>query len=59
MVVQVNGKLRSKVTVAVATSEEELKALALADDKVQLFTEGKTIRKVICVPGKLINIVVG
>ncbi len=59
VVVQVNGKLRSKVTVAVATGEEELKALALADEKVQLFTEGKTIRKVICVPGKLINIVVG
>lgn len=59
VVVQVNGKLRSKVTVAAGTSEEELKALALADEKVLLFTEGKTVRKVICVPGKLINIVVG
>lgn len=59
VVVQVNGKLRSKVTVAAGTGEEEIKALALADEKVLLFTEGKTIRKVIFVPGKLINIVVG
>jgi len=59
VVVQVNGKLRSKVTVAVDTCEEELKALAMADEKVLLFTEGKTIRKIIYVPGKLINIVVG
>ncbi|MBC7961735.1 MAG: leucine--tRNA ligase [Steroidobacteraceae bacterium] len=59
VVVQVNGKLRSKVTVAAGTGEEELKALALADEKVLLFTEGKAVRKVICVPGKLINIVVG
>lgn len=59
VVVQVNGKLRSKVTVAVDTGEEELKALAMADEKVLLFTEGKTVRKIIYVPGKLINIVVG
>lgn len=59
VVVQVNGKLRSKVTVAAGIGEEELKALALADEKVLLFTEGKTVRKVIHVPGKLVNIVVG
>ncbi len=59
VVVQVNGKLRSKVTVAADTTEDDLKALALADEKVLLFTEGKTVRKVIYVPGKLINIVVG
>lgn len=59
VVVQVNGKLRSKVTVAADTGEEELKALALADEKVLLFTEGKAVRKIIFVPGKLINIVVG
>ena len=59
VVVQVNGKLRSKVTVAAGTGEEELKALALTDEKVLLFTEGKTVRKVIYVPGKLVNIVVG
>ena len=59
VVVQVNGKLRSKVTVAVGTSEDELKELAMADEKVLVFTEGKAVRKIICVPGKLINIVVG
>ncbi len=59
VVVQVNGKLRSKVTVAVGTSEEELKELAMVDEKVLVFTEGKAVRKIICVPGKLINIVVG
>ncbi len=59
VVVQVNGKLRSKVTVAAGTSEEELKALALADEKIAPFIEGKSIRKVICVPEKLVNIVVG
>ena len=59
MVVQVNGKLRSKLTVAAGTGEEELKALALADEKVASFIYGLTVRKVICVQGKLVNIVVG
>lgn len=59
VVVQVNGKLRSKVTVSAGIEEEELKALAMADEKVLVFTEGKAIRKVIVVPGKLVNIVVG
>jgi leucyl-tRNA synthetase len=59
VVVQVNGKLRSKITVAAGTSEEELKALALADEKIVAFIDGQTVRKVICVQGKLINIVVG
>jgi leucyl-tRNA synthetase len=59
VVVQVNGKLRSKITVAAGTGEEELKALALADEKVVQFIAAQTVRKVICVPGKLVNIVVG
>ncbi|OGU17302.1 MAG: leucine--tRNA ligase [Geobacteraceae bacterium GWC2_53_11] len=59
VVVQVNGKLRSKITVAAGTGEEELKQLALADEKIVPFVEGLTVRKVICVPGKLVNIVVG
>jgi leucyl-tRNA synthetase len=59
VVVQVNGKLRSKLTVAAATGEEELKALALCDEKVAPFIAGQTVRKVICVKGKLVNIVVG
>ncbi|MBI5483762.1 MAG: class I tRNA ligase family protein, partial [Deltaproteobacteria bacterium] len=59
VVVQVNGKLRSKVTVAAGAGEDELKALALSDEKVAPFIEGKKVLKVICVAGKLVNIVVG
>ena len=59
VVVQVNGKLRGKVTVAVDATEEQVKVLAFADDKVKPWLEGKAIRKVIYVPGKLLNIVVG
>ncbi|HEY3308321.1 MAG TPA: leucine--tRNA ligase [Desulfuromonadaceae bacterium] len=58
VVVQVNGKLRSKMTVPVDTDEETVKSAALADDKVLSFMEGKQVRKVIYVPGKLVNIVV-
>ena len=59
VVVQVNGKLRGKVTVPAAASEEEVKAAAFADDKVKPWLDGKQIRKAIYVPGKLFNIVVG
>ena len=58
IVVQVNGKLRGKVTVAASAGEDEVKASALADPKVVSFIEGKTVRKIIYVPGKLLNIVV-
>ena len=57
IVVQVNGKLRAKLTVAADASKEQVEALGLADEHVVKFTEGKTIRKVIYVPGKLLNIV--
>jgi leucyl-tRNA synthetase len=57
IVVQVNGKLRAKLTVAADAAKEEVEALGLADEHVLKFTEGKTIRKVIYVPGKLLNIV--
>jgi leucyl-tRNA synthetase len=59
VVVQVNGKLRSKITLPAGTDEDFLKARALADEKVRPFLEGVQVRKVICVPGKLVNIVVG
>jgi leucyl-tRNA synthetase len=59
VVVQVNGKLRSKLTVAPDIDEESAKAAALGDEKVKPFIEGKTVRKVVYVPGKLVNIVVG
>jgi leucyl-tRNA synthetase len=56
--VQVNGKLRSRVTAPHGVSEEELKRVALEDEKVRAHTAGKTVVKVIVVPGKLVNIVV-
>ncbi|HEY2591893.1 MAG TPA: leucine--tRNA ligase [Steroidobacteraceae bacterium] len=58
LVVQVNGKLRGRVTVAAEASEEAVKAAALADEHVRKFVAGKPVRKVILVRGKLINIVV-
>ncbi len=57
IVIQVNGKLRAKVAVPLDISNEDLEALALKDENVVLFTNGFTIRKVIVVPGKLVNIV--
>ncbi len=57
VVVQVNGKLRSRIQVPPETSSQEMERLAMADGKVQKFTAGKTVRKVIVVPGKLVNIV--
>ena len=57
IVVQVNGKLRDKMTVAADASKEELEATALTLPRVLEFTTGKTVRKVIVVPGRLVNIV--
>ena len=58
-VIQVNGKLRGKLSAATDADQDTLTAMAKEDENVQRFIEGKTIRKVIVVPGKLINIVVG
>ena len=58
IVVQVNGKLRSKFSVAVDTDEEAIKQAALEDERVKKFTEGRQIKKVVYVKGKLVNIVV-
>jgi leucyl-tRNA synthetase len=58
IVVQVNGKLRSRIFAPFGTPKEELEARAQADDKVQPFLAGKTIRKVITVPDKIVNLVV-
>ncbi|ANB27009.1 leucine--tRNA ligase [Alteromonas stellipolaris] len=57
IIVQVNGKVRAKMTVAADASKEAIEEAAKAQDNVQPFIEGKTIRKVIVVPGKLVNIV--
>jgi leucyl-tRNA synthetase len=58
VVLQVNGKVRSRLTVPFGTPQEELQKLAMADEKVKGFVEGKQIVKVIVVPDKLVNIVV-
>ncbi|HTN35255.1 MAG TPA: class I tRNA ligase family protein, partial [Marinobacter sp.] len=57
IVLQVNGKVRGKEEVAADISKSELEALALDNENVLRFTEGKTVRKVIIVPGKLVNVV--
>ena len=57
--VQVNGKVRGKVTVPVDADKEAVEAAALADPNVARFLEGKTLRKVIVVPGRLVNVVAG
>ena len=57
VVVQVNGKLRGRITAAPGASDESLREAALADVAVQRFLEGQTPRKVIVVRGKLVNIV--
>ena len=59
MVVQVNGRLRGKITVPVDADQAAIQDAALADTNVQRFLEGKPARKVIVVPRKLINIVAG
>ena len=56
--VQINGKVRSRLTVPASATESELEARALADQAVQSHTHGKTIRKVVVVTGKLVSIVV-
>jgi leucyl-tRNA synthetase len=56
--VQVNGKLRSKLVVPFGTSRQELERLALADPKVQAFTGGKQVVKIVVVEDKLVNVVV-
>jgi leucyl-tRNA synthetase len=58
IVVQVNGKLRSRINAPFGTPKEELEARALADEKVKPFLEGKQVVKIITVPDKLVNIVV-
>jgi leucyl-tRNA synthetase len=57
IIVQVNGKLRAKITVAANATKETVESLGLAHEGVLKFTDGKTIRKVIYIPGKLLNIV--
>jgi leucyl-tRNA synthetase len=57
--VQVNGKLRDRIVVPADAGKDQIEAAALAAERVKLFLEGKTIKKVILVPRKLVNIVAG
>jgi leucyl-tRNA synthetase len=58
IVVQVNGKLRGRISVAVNADEAAVRAAALADERVRKFVADKPVRRVIVVPGKLVNVVV-
>ena len=57
LVVQVNGKLRGRITVAADAAESAISEQALDDENVVRFLEGLTVRKVIVVPGRLVNVV--
>ena len=57
IVVQVNGKVRAKLMVAKDATREDLEQIALADETVKEQIDGKDVKKVIAVPGKLVNIV--
>jgi leucyl-tRNA synthetase len=56
--VQINGKLRDKIVVAAGATPQEIEASALAAEKIRPLIEGKTVKKVIVIPGRLVNIVV-
>ena len=58
MAIQVNGKLRSKITVNKDEDQDVVKEMALSQDNIKAHTEGKNIVKVIVVPNKIVNIVV-
>ena len=58
MAVQINGKVRGKITLPVAADADEAKAIALANENIQNYVEGKNIVKEIYIPGKIFNIVV-
>ncbi len=58
MVIQVNGKLRSRITVGAHASEEEIKEAVLTHQRIQEILQGKKVKKVILVPKKLVNLVV-
>jgi leucyl-tRNA synthetase len=57
MAVQVNGKVRDTIEVAKDMAKEDVEALALGLEAVKKFTDDKTVRKVIVVPGRIVNIV--
>ena len=56
--VQINGKLRDRITIPASSTTQQIEAAALACEKIKPFMEGKAVKKVIVVPKKLVNIVV-
>jgi leucyl-tRNA synthetase len=58
IVVQVNGKLRNRIYVSPSAANEEIQQTALADERVKMFIGDKPVRKVVVVPGRLVNVVV-
>ncbi|MCK5834550.1 MAG: class I tRNA ligase family protein, partial [Lentisphaeria bacterium] len=58
VIFQINGKVRGKVKVPAGISREDMQALALANEAIKKFTDGKTVIKTIAVPGRLVNVVV-
>ncbi len=58
IVLQINGKVRDKLVVSATSTKEEMEAIAMASERVQTLIDGKQIVKVICVPKRLVNIVV-
>ena len=57
--IQIKGKIKAKIMVPSGTSKDELEKLALADERIVAALEGLTVRKVIVIPDKLVNIVAG
>jgi leucyl-tRNA synthetase len=58
LVVQVNGKLRSKITIPVSASKEDIETVALGNELVQNYVQGQSVKRVVVVPGRLVNIVI-
>ena len=58
IVLQINGKVKDKLVVSATSTKEEMEAIAMSSEKVQALIEGKNVIKVICVPKRLVNIVV-
>jgi leucyl-tRNA synthetase len=58
IVIQVNGKVRDRMKMSVAATDEEMRAAALANPKIKKLTAGKTLRNVVVVPKKLVNVVI-
>jgi leucyl-tRNA synthetase len=59
LVVQVNGKVRAKIMISAGTPDDEIKKLALEDQKIKEIVAGKSVKKIIVVKGKLVNMVIG